>query len=173
MEKKNILVTGRPGVGKTTLILRVLEGLKIDAGGFYTLELREGGRRVGFELCTLGGRKGVLAHTAIKSPYRVGRYGVDLKSLEELGVEAITGAIRARSLIIIDEIGKMEVYSKKFREKVIEALDSSTPVLATIGPQPIPFLKRIKSRADVRLIEVTPDNRNVLVTQIQSALSSS
>lgn len=171
--KMNILITGRPGVGKTTLILRVLEGFGMDSGGFYTRELREKGKRVGFELCTLEGKRGVLAHTDIKGHFRVGKYGVDLSGLEELGVKAVNRAIRNQSLIIIDEIGKMELYSTKFRQKVTEALNSSTPVLATIGPQAIPFLQKIKSRPDVEYIEVTPNNRDDLVTHIQLMLSSS
>lgn len=172
MKKRNILVTGSPGAGKTTLILKVLAHLKADADGFYTRELREGERRVGFELVTLKGKRGILAHTNIKGTFRVGKYGVELKSLEELGVKAITRGVRRQSPIIIDEIGRMELFSAKFRESVIEALDSSALVLATIGPQPIPFLKEIRSRIDVQLIKVTPDNRDDLATEIQFLLSS-
>ncbi|KPJ49347.1 hypothetical protein AMJ40_05790 [candidate division TA06 bacterium DG_26] len=162
----NILITGSPGVGKTTVIQRVLREFKIEAGGFYTQELRIEGRRVGFELCTLEGKKGVLAHTDMRSTFRVGKYGVDPAELERLGVEAVSRAIEAGILVVIDEIGKMELHSRNFREKVIEALDSSSPVLATIGPQPLPFLQKIKSRHDVALIEVTRENRNLLVNEI-------
>lgn len=170
--KRNLLITGHPGVGKTTLILKVLRGLQRDADGFYTRELREKGRRVGFELVTLQGERGILAHTNVRSPFRVGKYGVEMMALEKLGVNAITHAIRSRSLVVIDEIGRMEIYSTAFRKSVVEALDSPAPLLATIGPQPIRFLKQIKSRVDVELIEVTVDNRDALVTRIQLLLAS-
>ncbi len=171
--KKNILITGCSGVGKTTIILRLLERIRIDAGGFYTRELREKGKRVGFELSTLQGKTGILAHVNTKSPFKVGKYGVDIRTLEETGVEAISRAIERKILIVIDEIGKMELYSGKFRKIVIKALDSSAPVLATIGPQPIPFLNKVKSKADVLVIEVTPANRDSLPTNIHALFSGS
>jgi nucleoside-triphosphatase len=170
--KRNFLITGRPSVGKTTLILKVLQTLERDADGFYTRELKKKGRRVGFELVTLQGKRGILAHTSVKSPFRVGKYGIEIRALEELGVNAISRAIRNRFLIVIDEIGRMELYSTAFRRSVIEALNSPAPLLATIGPQPIRFLKQIKSRMDVELIELTSDNRDTLVTGIQVLLAS-
>jgi nucleoside-triphosphatase len=170
VKKRNILITGNPGVGKTTLIQRAVERSALDAGGFYTQELREGGRRVGFELRTLAGEKGLLAHVDIGSPFRVGKYGVDLKSLEELGVVAIRRAISSRFLIVIDEIGKMELYSTVFRQCVLDALDSSCLLLATVGPQPISFLQTVKSRGDVLVMQLTVHNRSDLLSHIDTLL---
>ena len=171
MTKPNILVTGRPGVGKTTLILKVTRLLTLDVAGFYTQEVRREGRRVGFELCTFDGKKGLLAHFDIRSRFRVGRYGVHLQPLEELGVSAIETGIQRGSLIVVDEIGRMELYSASFRDVVIEALNADVGLLATVGPQPIPFLQRIKCRTDCEVLQVTTETRDAIAGDIISRLS--
>lgn len=165
-----ILLTGAPGSGKTTLIRRLLAGLDRPAGGFYTQEIRSQGVRLGFELITLDGRQGVLAHVDIRSRHRVGRYGVDLGVLDGMGVDAILAAIDAGGLVVIDEIGPMEIASERFRRAVIQALDSHATVLATIVKRSIPFTDQIKARPDVRLFEVRPDNREELVSRIAPLL---
>ena len=169
--KKNILVTGRPGVGKTTLVLKVTELADVDVEGFYTREVRFKGRRVGFELCTFDGEMAVLAHVDSPSRFRVGRYGVDVECLEAVGVAPIERGIRRGSLIVVDEIGRMELYSKRFREVVLEALDADTRVFASIGPQPIPFLQEIKSRVDCEVLEISLGNRDTIAEEIISRLS--
>ena len=87
-----ILLTGKPGCGKTTLIRRLLENVPGDVGGFYTQEIREGGRRKGFEIITLDGERGILAHVDIQSSQRLGKYRLDLHALERLAVPAIREA---------------------------------------------------------------------------------
>jgi nucleoside-triphosphatase len=161
-----LLITGRPGSGKTTLIKRVLEKLSQPAGGFYTEEIREHGTRVGFKIVTLDGQEAVLAHVDFTAPERVSKYGLDLRGLEKIGVNAIHAAMKARQLIVIDEIGPMEIRSATFRDAVIEALDSDNPVLATIFARPLPFTEKLKRRHDVTLIELRPDNRTKLVSQL-------
>ena len=83
----NVLLTGRPGIGKTTLIKKVIDMTSLSKGGFYTEEIREAGQRVGFSLTTLDRKESVLAHVKIRSPYRVGRYGVDIDSFEAIGAD--------------------------------------------------------------------------------------
>ena len=161
----NILLTGWPGVGKTTILKRVLSLLKREAGGFYTEEIRTDHRRVGFKIVTLEGREGVLAHVDYESKWRVGRYGVDLGNLEEIAVPAILEGIE-EELVIIDEIGKMELFSSEFREAVIQALDSPTPVLGAIMLKPHPFADGVKGRPDVQIFVVTRDNRDTLVDKL-------
>ncbi len=169
---KNILITGRPGVGKTTLILKVTRLLTTNAAGFYTREVRIRGRRVGFELCTFDGKKALLAHVDFRSRFRVGKYGVDLQPLEDLGVSAIEMGIQKGCFIVVDEIGRMELYSAAFRDVVIAALDADVGLLATVGPQPIPFLQKIKSRTDCEVLEVTTENRDATAADIVSRLSA-
>src|SRR5437867_186266 len=154
-----ILITGRPGSGKTTLIKRVVEKMPQPAGGFYTEEIREHGRRVGFKIVTLGGRESVLAHVDFTGPERVSKYGLDLRGLEKIGVKAIHAALAAHRLVVIDEIGPMEIRSAAFREAVIEVLESDCPLLATIFARPLPFTEKLKRRPDVTIIELRPNNR--------------
>ena len=115
---------------------------------------------------TLDGKEAVLAHVDFKTPQRVGKYGLDLSALEIIGVEALRAAVRARKLVVIDEIGPMEIRSASFRDVVHEALDSGTPILGTITARPFPFTDAIKKRRDLALIEVRPDNREQLVSEL-------
>jgi len=161
----NVLLTGRPGIGKTTLIKRLIEATPLSKGGFYTEEVREQGQRVGFSLTTLDGKRSLLAHIKIKSPYRVGRYGVDIDTFETIGVESIRKAISTNELIIIDEIGRMELFSNKFREVVVQALKTGR-VLATIKKGRGYFIDKIKSRRDVKVLEVNIENRETLSSNL-------
>jgi nucleoside-triphosphatase len=99
---RKILLTGRPGCGKTTLIKRVVTELALPAGGFYTEEIRERGQRVGFKIITLEGKEAVLAHVDFKTMQRVGKYGLNLSGLETIGVEALRAATRRRKLVVIE-----------------------------------------------------------------------
>jgi nucleoside-triphosphatase len=163
-----VLLTGRPGCGKTTLIKRVVNGVARPAGGFYTEEIRKRGARVGFKLITLDGNEAVFAHVDFKTTERVGKYALDLAALETVGVTAIREAVRARRLVVIDEIGPMEIRSAIFRDVVNEALDSPevSGILATISARSLPFIDAIKKRADVTVIEVRLDNRERLVSEL-------
>jgi nucleoside-triphosphatase len=163
---EKILLTGRPGCGKTTLIKRIVNNLPRGAGGFYTEEIHDGGTRAGFKIVTLDGKEAVFAHVDFKTRNRVGKYGLDLSALERIGVGAVRRAIQARRLVLIDEIGPMEIRSPIFRVAVNEALDSEVLVLATIFARPLPFTDAIKSRPDVTLIEVRPDNRERLGSEL-------
>jgi nucleoside-triphosphatase len=166
MEKNNILITGLPGVGKTTLIKNIAEALKgLRPVGFYTAEIREGGRRKGFELISLDGRRGLLSRTDIRSPHRVGTYGVDVKGFEVF-LTFLPLLNPSTRLVIIDEIGKMECFSEQFKECLIECLNSEKWVLATIAQKGSGFIEEIKRRHDVTLFEITQRNRNALLPDI-------
>lgn len=169
---KNILITGRPGIGKTSVILKVVQQFPGRMGGFITGEIKRSGKRVGFELETLDGKKGILAHIDVKSPYKVSRYRVNIDDLEKIGVKSIENAIIDCDLIVIDEIGKMELVSPHFKYTVLEALNSDVKVLATITLSNLPFVIKIKNRKNVKILEVTIKNREYLHKEILDIFSS-
>ena len=137
--------------------------MKGEAGGFYTEEIRTQGVREGFRLVTLDGDDTVLAHVNIHSPYRVSKYGVDVDSLERVGVPALHKAAQQYDLVVIDEIGKMELFSTTFREAVSQMINSGKRILGTIMLNPNPWADAIKRQPQVNLINVTRDNyRQVL-----------
>ncbi|MCK4239992.1 MAG: NTPase [Candidatus Atribacteria bacterium] len=168
---KNILICGPPGVGKTTLIKKILENLNLKSGGFHTEEIKENKNRVGFKIISLDNQEGVLAHISIKGAKRVGRYGVNIYDLENIGVKSLSQSLKNDDLIIIDEIGKMEIFSDKFKEKVLDCLNSEKFVLATIGIGGDKFISQIKERKDVILFKMTRENRERLMNKILSIVS--
>lgn len=174
MAVTNVLITGSPGVGKTTLVKRLVSMLEWWAPvGFYTEEIREGGRRTGFRIVDIASpRRAVLSSVKIKSPRKVGRYGVDVEGFERfldesglLGVAGGTGAEGPR-VVVIDEIGKMECFSRVFVSAVEELFDSPVPVVATVARSGGGFISGAKGRADVRVFEVTRANRDELADGI-------
>jgi nucleoside-triphosphatase len=169
--KTNILITGFPGVGKTTLIKKVSGELRnLHPVGFYTAEIREKGVRKGFELISFDGRMGILSHTDIKGPYRVGKYGVDIKGFEDF-LESIPFLDPATNLIVIDEIGKMECLSRKFIGLIKDILDLEKQVIATIALKGTGLIEEIKKRDDVILVEITLSNRESLVFEVLKILN--
>jgi nucleoside-triphosphatase len=158
---KTLLLTGRPGVGKTTIIRQVAALLGARAGGFYTQEMRGPGGRKGFRLVTLaGGPEAVIAHVHIRSRNRVGRYGVDVAALDAVGVAAIRKAIQSSEIIVVDEIGKMEMFSGEFRGAVLKAMSSDKTVVATVMQQNHDWILALKGMPQVTVWQVTESNRN-------------
>jgi nucleoside-triphosphatase len=152
------LLTGRPGTGKTRLIKQAIAEVSVTAGGFYTEEIRSQGIRQGFRLITLDGQDTILAHVKIKSRYRVGKYGVDIDALDRVGVSALQRASQQCELVVVDEIGKMELFSASFREAVLKIIDSGQRLLGTIMLSPNPWADAIKRRPQVKLVPVTGTN---------------
>ncbi len=165
---KKILLTGRPGCGKTTLIRRIVNDLALPAGGFYTEEIRQRGQRIGFKLITLEGKEAVFADINFKTSERLGKYGLDLAKLETVGVVAVREAVHSRQLVVIDEIGPMEIRSAIFRDVVSKIFEARVPILATITARPFPFTDAIKNRPDVRVVDVRPNNREQLVSELSA-----
>lgn len=167
---QKILLTGVPGVGKTTVIKKVATALGDHASGFYTEEVREANARTGFDIITLDGRRAVLSRKGLKSGHMVGRYGVDLRGIDAIAVSAIEDAVSSGRTLIIDEIGKMELFSETFRQSVLRAFDSPSTIVAVIMLKSNPFADGIKNRRDVRIVEVTPANRDSLPSDLLSEL---
>jgi nucleoside-triphosphatase len=164
---KNLLLTGVPGCGKTTVLERVAEHLAdLRLSGFLTVALREHGQRVGFEAVGLGGRRAILAHVRLRSPVSVGRYGVDPGCLVPLIEEELDRPPGTVDVFLVDEIGKMECLFPRFISSMRMLLDGPVPVAATISLRGGGFIAEVKKRHDVRIIEVTQCNRQALPGQI-------
>ena len=173
---ENIFITGKPGCGKTSLIIKILEELKLNArlrqcfngqaGGFYTQEIRERGARKGFKIITLNGQEGILAHINIESAYRVSRYKVNIKDLEEVGVKSILDSLEKNKITVVDEVGKIELFSEKFKKAVWTALDSKNKVLGTITLSPDSFCDKIKKRPATKIFYLTRENREKIKEEI-------
>jgi len=170
--KGRIAITGRPGVGKTTLIERVLATGDLDAGGMLTREIRVCGRRVGFAVVDVAtGAEGVLAHVHRSRGPKVGRYTVDVDALERVGIAAVHAALRSKKLVVIDEIAPMELSSEAFVPAVEEALANDCALLvATHANADHPVAHRV--RQELQLYRVKLGNRDRLVDEIVDALNS-
>lgn len=165
--KRVILLTGRPGIGKTSVLLKAVEELKVRdlrVGGMISREVRERGSRVGFEILDLAtGRRGWLAHVKQPSGPKVGKYRVNLEDLNLIGVVSIENAIRNADVVVVDEIGPMELFSPSFKRAVAEAVRSGRLMLGTVHRRARdPLIDMIKARRDVEILEVTPENRGQL-----------
>lgn len=169
--KPNILLTGLPGCGKTTVVKRIVE--RLDAGkvaGFYTQEIRENGKRKGFRWARLDGEEGTLAHVEIKGLHRVGKYGVDVENFEKSIVPLLDAERADIELYVIDEIGKMECLSRLFVEAVDGLLKSERAVLATVAQKGGGFISRVKAHPDNKLITLTRNRQDEVVEEILNLL---
>jgi nucleoside-triphosphatase len=170
---QTLLLTGRPGVGKTTIIKRVAEALEDQAGGFYTEEIRgPDGRRRGFRLVTLDGDEVVMAHVDLRGEGRprVSRYGVDVDAIRQVGVTALRRAMGMHQVVIVDEIGKMELFCEPFKEAVVAALEGENPVLATAMSGSHPWVDELKARQQVETWNVTVRSRDRMPERIVQRL---
>lgn len=172
MGEAKFFLTGRPGSGKSTVLLKCVEqlhGLGFAVGGISTPEIRSGGSRVGFSVVDLAsGRRAPLAGTEVASSFRVGRYGVDLMGFESVALPALEYAERSCDVICIDEIGPMELFSRPFERRIDELIRGPKPMVAVVH----------RRRADAyggrgTLFHVSPGNREQLAELIVGRLEAS
>jgi nucleoside-triphosphatase len=169
-EPPRLLLEGRPGSGKTTAVARVVERLRgegVSVTGFLTRELRVGGARVGFALETLDGRRGRLAQVSLRGGPRVGRYGVTHDDLERLAIPALG---RHADVVVVDELGKMELTCAAFRDAVTALLDRPIALVATVPARADPFTDELKRRPSVAVLRLTRSNRDDLPREIAARL---
>lgn len=169
-----ILLTAQPRTGKSTAIKKIVNMLgKANCGGFYTEEIRENGERVGFRICTLSGKTGILSHVNIESNYKISRYGVDLEEFEKLCISELESAIKDNNIkyIVIDEIGPMQLFSEKYKELLMDLLNCDKPIIGTIYMNSYEWLDDFKKQEKVNLIEITFDNRDSMPLQLVEELT--
>ncbi|XP_067092525.1 cancer-related nucleoside-triphosphatase [Osmerus mordax] len=186
---KHVFLTGPPGVGKTTLVQKACEALVssgVAAEGFYTEEVRESGRRVGFDVVTLDGKRGHLSRvrgnagaSRGRREHVVGQYVVDLSSFESLALPLFKNVVPAGGdrgkVFVIDEIGKMELFSQSFVRAVRQALDNCS-ILGSIPlpkDKPLGLVEEVRARGDVKVFTVSKENRDVILQDIVSAVRDS
>ncbi|XP_053463529.1 cancer-related nucleoside-triphosphatase [Nycticebus coucang] len=185
---RHVFLTGPPGVGKTTLIQKASEILKssgVPVDGFYTEEVRRGVRRIGFDVVTLSGSRGPLSRVGLDPPpgnreCRVGQYVVDVTSFEQLALPVLRNAGSSSSpgprVCVIDEVGKMELFSQPFIHAVRQTLSApGTVILGTIPVpkgKPLALVEEIRNRSDVKVFNVTKENRNHLLQDIVMSVQS-
>jgi nucleoside-triphosphatase len=159
-----ILLSGLPGCGKTTAVIKIISALNADkVAGFYTQEIREDDTRKGFSWTRLDGATGILAHVNTKFPCKVGKYGVNVTGFEKSVVTTLEGDAE---LFIIDEIGKMECFSKKFIAAVRRLFASDKSVLATVARKGIGLISEVKKYPDIKLFNLTTQNREKTIAEI-------
>ncbi|KAK5882147.1 hypothetical protein CesoFtcFv8_020762 [Champsocephalus esox] len=187
---KHVFLTGPPGVGKTTVVQKACEALMssgVGVEGFYTEEVREGSRRVGFDVVTVTGERGQLSRIRDlagsshgRQEHAVGQYVVDLPSFENVALPLFRDVGSAeggsRKVFVIDEIGKMELFSQPFIRAVRHTLDSSScTVLGTIPipkGKPLGLVEEVRSRRDVKIFTVSKENRNTILQDILSTVQT-
>lgn len=168
-----VFLTGRPGIGKTTIVKRFVEDHRDEVLGFWTEEVRDPktGKRVGFKILTTRGDSAVFARKDMDSDFRVGSYGVDLDVLENLALGYIESSLGdPQSIIVVDEVGKMELLSQRF-QKLIETLvfEKEINLLGTIPEINFhPLIKRIKLSGKTRIISVNERNRDSVFETLKS-----
>ncbi|MEJ5186873.1 MAG: NTPase [Candidatus Geothermincolales bacterium] len=166
------LVRGKPGSGKTTLVLQVCRDLAdkgIRTAGFVTEEIRRGGKRWGFLVRDLRGGSAVMARRGMRSPVRVGSYGVDLEAFEEIALRSICPE-QEPDLFVVDEIGKMELSSPSFVSALEKVISGRIPLLATVPAYGLPFVDLLLSREDARVYEISPSNREAMKEVVLEAV---
>jgi len=166
--KKNIFLTGAPSAGKTTVIKKIIIQLTLPAKGFFTEEECVEGKRVGFMMKTLDGQCGYLGHQDFKSKFTIRRYGISIENIENVAVPSIEP--KDNHIIILDEIAKMECFSDKFKTAALKSLDSPNIVIGTIAFGKEGFIKDVKARSDIDILEVTEKNRDSLPELILNAV---
>jgi len=169
---KNLFIAGTPGVGKTSLLREVTLPKKQRIGGFYTEHMLSGRMRKGFIMRTFDGQERVLAAKGMKSTHQLGKYGVDINALENVGIPALKLAMTTKDLVVIDEIGSMEMMSERFRQTLLECLTSTKPVLATIRAASQPFSDQVKKFSDTQTIILTKANYNQVKAQVRKWLDA-
>ena len=172
-----IVLTGEPGIGKTTLIKKLAKVLGNKAIGFWTEEVRDPKtkKRTGFKVVSTEGNSLLFASKTFTSKHLVGSYGVNVQRFESVALPILEKALRENKVVLVDEVGKMELFSKPFRE-LIRALiyDPRKHMVITIPIRDVhPLVAEIRRLTGAVLLEVNKENRDGLLEDILSLLDTS
>uniref|UniRef100_A0A0B6Z225 AAA+ ATPase domain-containing protein n=1 Tax=Arion vulgaris TaxID=1028688 RepID=A0A0B6Z225_9EUPU len=192
---RHFILTGLPGVGKTTLMVKLQKELAnkgLHCSGFVTEEVRVSRRRIGFDVVTMNGQRGHLARisdppsnvpSARQREYKVGQYTVNILSFEQTALPSIQLQIKdsvdkeRKQLFFVDEIGKMELFSQNFVQAVRKLTSQpNVIVIATIPVpkgKPIPFVEELRNGANSVVFEVTLQNRDTILENVMAAIQAS
>lgn len=161
--KSVFLLTGKPRMGKTTLIKKLINEIGTDiCGGFYTEEIINTNDRVGFRCVSLNGESVEIANVDIPSITRIGRYGIAVDKFEEFAIKVLQEARHSKKIIVIDEIGFMQMLSKSFQKIVKEIISDKKIILGTIPLDSHPEIEKIKYLKEVRIICINESNRDAI-----------
>ena len=172
----SILLTGRPGVGKSSCLRRVAERCSSTVDGVISGELRENGKRAGFEMQLIGqGTRGLLASPEVESAIRFGtprqldgkpRLGVTHDFLKSDVCPHLRALIGKVSLIVVDEIGSMQASFPEFLEVIRELIAADTPLLASISLAEDPSIDALRNCREIPTIELSLSNRDLVATML-------
>lgn len=166
-----LLLTGRPRIGKTTALRKIISLLGEDnCGGFFTEEVKYNGERTGFKIKTIDGQEGMLADVDSASHLRIGRYGLDIEILENVGIKSVYEALKNKKHLILDEIGPMQLMSESFKQTLLEAACSTKMIIGTIVFESYEWADDFKLHHNVSLFELTMENRDTIVNDIYNML---
>ncbi|XP_002095380.2 cancer-related nucleoside-triphosphatase isoform X1 [Drosophila yakuba] len=179
-----VIITGPPGVGKTTLVHKICLALR-DKGrilqGFYTEEVRGEGisQRIGFDVVTLSGKRGILSREnpgdQLRRP-KVGKYSVFVRDFESLALPllGIEDSQPEPDLLVVDEVGKMELLSKRFELAMADLLKEKRTLLVTIPERStVDLVEQLRKSAGSNIYQVTRSNRNILAGEIIEHITKS
>nr|WP_269845618.1 nucleoside-triphosphatase [Paenibacillus selenitireducens] len=176
---KNVfLLTGKPRMGKTTMIKKLINDIGTDiCGGFYTEEITNSDDRIGFRCVSVNGESVEIANVESPSKTRIGRYGIDIEKFENYAIKILQDALCSKKIIVIDEIGFMQMLSTSFQKMVHEIVSDNLIVLGTVPLDSHPEIDKIKYSKEVQMISLNEFNRDVisefLVKDILKVLDSS
>lgn len=162
-----VLLSGEPRIGKTTILKKIIQMIgECNCIGFYTEEVKNDFDRIGFDCVSLDGKRQRIADVDMPSDVRIGRYGINIKAFEDFALQTISNFSNRNKIIIIDEIGPIQLLSKKFKQQICNILSSTNCVIGTIFYEKHPDIDEIKKLPGIEIYSINNENRNTILEDI-------